>query len=411
MEKRIARNSFYLVVSQIIGRTIGFAYFIFLARTLSVEDFGIYAWVLGFVYNFLPVADLGIERYILKNLPRHLDRAKEYFSHLLGLKVVLAIGTFFLTIILGLIMGLSLNKFVYLALLSLTFLPHNLTHLISSFQNAQEEVGTGIVANLFFSFLGALLGIAFVLSGFGLIWVFVAYLLSLTITSLGVIVRAQRVGLPLKPKLEKKTIRQVWQECRYFAILVIMANFYLRLPLIAIGQTMGNYWAGIYGSISKFIEAGTLIPQAIALALAPTFSRLLVNNPKRLKKIHLRASLGLVALSLPVLLIFFFAGDFFINLVYGPRYLAATPALKILGLVLPLLFFNYLAANIIENSQRVKKFVPLAVGHFVLVFLLAVILPGKWGIVGAAASLLFGEIAKIILNQKFINQILAPKSS
>ncbi|MGI6278871.1 MAG: flippase [Patescibacteria group bacterium] len=411
MEKRIAKNSFYLVASQIVGRTIGFAYFIFLARTLSVEDFGIYAWVLGFVYNFLPVADLGIERYILKNLPRHLDRAKEYFSHLLGLKVVLAIGTFFLTIILGLIMGLSLNKFVYLALLALIFLPHNLIHLISSFQNAQEEVGTGIAANLFFSFLGALLGIIFVLSGFGLIWVFIAYLLSLTITSLGVIVRAQKVGLSLKPKLEKETIRQVWQECRYFAILVIMTNFYLRLPLIAIGQTMGNYWAGIYGSISKFIEAGTLIPQAIALALAPTFSRLLINNPKKLKKIHLRVSLGLVALSLPVLLIFFFAGDFFINLVYGSRYLAATPALKILGLVLPLLFFNYLAANIIENSPKVKKFVPFAVGHFFLVFLLAVILPGKWGIVGAAASLLFGEIVKIILNQKFINQILTPKSS
>ncbi|KUK83164.1 MAG: Polysaccharide biosynthesis protein, partial [Microgenomates bacterium 39_6] len=102
---------------------------------------------------------------------------------------------------------------------------------------------------------------------------------------------------------------------------------------------------------------------------------------------------------------------FFINLVYGPRYLAATPALKILGLVLPLLFFNYLAANIIENSKKVKKFVPWAVGHFTLVFLLAIILPRKWGIVGAAASLLFGEIIKIILNQKFINQILAQKSS
>jgi O-antigen/teichoic acid export membrane protein len=407
MEKKIAKNSFYLVFSQIIGRTIGFAYFIFLARSLTVEDFGIYAWVLGFVYNFLPVADLGIERYILKNLPRHPDRAKEYFSYLLGLKVVLAVGTFFLIIILGLIMGLSPNKFVYLVLLSLIFLPHNLIHLISSFQNAREEVGTGIVANLFFSFLGALLGAVFVLSGFGLTWVFIAYLLSLTITSLGVIVRAQKVGLPLKPKLEKETIRQVWQECRYFAILVIMANFYLRLPLIAIGQTMGNYWAGIYGSISKFIEAGTLIPQAIALALAPTFSRLLVNNQKKLKKIYLWASLGLTALSLPVLLIFFFAGDFFINLVYGPRYLSAIPALKILGLVLPLLFFNYLAANIIENSKKVRKFVPWAIGHFILVIFLAVFLSSRLGIWGGAISLLVGEILRLGLNQKFIDKILA----
>ncbi|MDD5638515.1 MAG: oligosaccharide flippase family protein, partial [Candidatus Pacebacteria bacterium] len=73
MEKKIAKNGFYLVLGQVISRLIGFFYFIFLARALSVENFGIYAWVLGFVYNFLPVADFGIERYILKNLPRHLD--------------------------------------------------------------------------------------------------------------------------------------------------------------------------------------------------------------------------------------------------------------------------------------------------------------------------------------------------
>jgi len=406
MEKKIARNGFYLIVSQVIGRTIGFAYFIFLARSLTVENFGIYVWVLGFVYNFLPVADLGIERYILKNLPRHLDQVEDYFRDLLGLKIALAGITFLLTIALGLILGLTGEKLVSLLIFSLTFLPSNIIHLVTSFQNAREEVGTGIAANLFFSALGALIGIGAVLLGFGVAWLFIAYLAAQAITTLGILIRAQKLNLPLKPRFSKKAVRLVWQECRFFAILVILGNFYLRIPLITIGQTRGDYWAGIYGSVSKFLEAGVLIPQAVSLAVAPTFSRLLIQNKKKLTKIYYQISLGVVGLSLFPLIIFFFWGNPFISLVYGDRYLPAVPALKILGLVLPLLFFNFLAANIIENSTKVKKFTPWAIGHFVLVFLLAVVFSSRWGVTGAAASLLVGEGLRLVLNQRFINKIL-----
>ena len=186
-----------------------------------------------------------------------------------------------------------------------------------------------------------------------------------------------------------------------------MGTFYLRIPLITIGQTMGDYWAGIYGSVSKFLEAGVLIPQAISLALAPAFSRLLLTDKKKLGKIYLRAGALVIALGLIPLVFFLFGGNFFINLVYGERYLPAVPSLKILGLIFPLLFFNYLAANIIENSSRVKQFLPWAVGHFIFVFLLAIILSQKFGILGGAASLLLGEILRFFLNQRFVVSILA----
>ena len=407
MEKKIAKNGFYLLLGQVISRLIGFFYFIFLARTLSVENFGIYAWVLGFVYNFLPVADFGIERYILKNLPRHLDKAEDYFRHLLGLKTILAFLTSLLVIALGFLMGLSGEKLISLIIFSLLFFPQNIFHLIISFQNAREEVLTGVAANIFFSLTGALLGTAAVHRGLAVPWLFVSYLAALLLTVFGLMARAKKLALPLKqPRFEKKTALLVWKECRFFALLVIMGTFYLRIPLITIGQTMGDYWAGIYGSISKFLEAGVLIPQAISLALAPTFSRLLLTDKKKLGKIYLRAGALVIALGLIPLVFFLFGGNFFINLVYGERYLPATLSLKILGLVFPLLFFNYLAANIIENSSRVKQFLPWAVGHFIFVFLLAIILSQKFGILGGAASLLLGEILRFFLNQKFVVSIL-----
>ena len=66
--KKVIKNSLWLTVSQIAGRVIGFLYFLFLARYFSVENFGILSWVLGFGYNFYPLADLGIQNYVLKHL-------------------------------------------------------------------------------------------------------------------------------------------------------------------------------------------------------------------------------------------------------------------------------------------------------------------------------------------------------
>ncbi len=135
---------------------------------------------------------------------------------------------------------------------------------------------------------------------------------------------------------------------------------------------------------------------------------------QKVGKIYLRAGALVIALGLIPLVFFLFGGNFFINLVYGERYLPAAPSLKILGLIFPLLFFNYLAANIIENSSRVKQFLPWAAGHFIFVFLLAIILSQKFGILGGAASLLLGEILRFFLNQKFVVSILAkanPESS
>ena len=189
-----------------ISRLIGFFYFIFLARALSVENFGIYAWVLGFVYNFLPVADLGIERYILKNLPRHLDKAEDYFRHLLGLKIILAFLTSFLVITLGFLMGLSGEKLISLLIFSLLFFPQNIFHLIVSFQNAREEVLTGVAANIFFSLAGALLGAAAVRRGLAVPWLFASYLAALLLTVFGLMARAKKLALPLKPKFEKTAL-------------------------------------------------------------------------------------------------------------------------------------------------------------------------------------------------------------
>ena len=84
---KIAKNTFFLSTAQMAGRIIGFFYFLLLARFLGVATFGIYNFTIAFVYNFIPVADFGIERLVLRDISRDRDKTAYYLSRLLPLRV------------------------------------------------------------------------------------------------------------------------------------------------------------------------------------------------------------------------------------------------------------------------------------------------------------------------------------
>jgi len=407
MRKKLVKNSLLLIVSQITARSIGLIYFVFLARNLSVSSFGIYAWVLGFVYNFLPVADFGLERYILKYVPRNRNKTSFYFKRILGLKSVLAIFAIFVCLALSLVLGISSSKFILLLIFTLHLIPYNMAHTIITFQNAKEETTTCAKFNIYYSFLGAILGILAIKLKLGLPWVFGAYFAAISLVLVWLITKKNvlKIGFIFDRNFFKKVLKESWM----YAFLVIMAVFYLRIPLILTGILAGDYWAGIYGSVSKFIEAGILIPQAIALALAPSYSVLLEKKKKELRKVYLKNMFTVFLLALPVVLLMFFAGQPIILLIYGQAYSSAITTFSLLGIVMGLLFLNSLAGNIIQNSQEVKKFIPYAFLKFFIVIAACLFLIPKIGIIGGAWAMIGGEMLDLIINNAFVFKILREK--
>jgi len=407
VSSKIIKNSIVLAAGQLISRAIGFLYFIFLARNLLVSSFGVYAWVLGFVYNFLPVADFGLERYILKYIPRNRNKINFYFKRILGLKFILAIFAIFVCLILALVLGTSNPKFTLLLIFTLHFIPYNIAYTIVTFQNAKEEALTCAKFNIYYSLLGAILGTFVVKLKLGLPWIFVAYFAAISLVLIWLVIKRDKpkIGFVFDKNFFKKVLKESWM----YAFLVIMAVFYLRIPLILIGILSGDYWAGIYGSVSKFIEAGILIPQAIALALAPSYSHLLEKDKKRLPKVYLKNIFTIFLLALPIVLTMFLAGRPIILLIYGQKYSSAIPVFSLLGIVMGLFFINSLAGNIIQNSCEVKKFIPYAFLKFLAVAAACLSLIPKMGIIGGVWAMMGGEILGLVINNTFIFRILKEK--
>jgi len=399
--KKIVQNSLWVSGSQIIGRGIGFAYFIILARMFSVAKFGLLAWVLGFVYNFYPLADFGIERLVLKEIARKPDKRNYYLSRLIPLRLILAAASVVAALSLSLLIGVRGNKLFLVLLFSLSMLPYNLVFLFASFENAAEKMTTFAQSVVFTSLASFLIGLTFALLGLGLGGVLFGYFLANMLVLIWLLSGKRQTKFNISWQFDfyfwQKILAQSW----VFAIFSILGVFYLRSPLILIGQILGDYDSGIYGAASKFAEAGILIPQGIAIALFPKFSKAIAKKDKNIKQKYLKSLKLLLLFSIPICLIMVFGAKWIMMLIYGPDYLPSAKVFAAFGPVMILFFLNSIAGNVIQNSKQVKKFIPFALANLAVAISAGLILIPKLGPVGGVLALLFGEIFGLVVNNWF----------
>jgi len=406
MLRLIAKNTFLLSFSQVAARFIGFLYFIFLARFLGVETFGVYNFTLAFIYNFIPVADFGLERLVLRDISRDHQRANYYLARLLPLRLLLSLAAYILALLLAVILGQPGKQIFYLAIFGLFIFPYSFTYLLTSFQNAREKMKYMSLAVVSGQLLMVIFGAVFVLLKFPLALIFLAPVFAHILVALFFLIKSPawdlKVGWVIDKKFWKKSLSHAWA----FAFLLIISVFYLRLSLLLVGLLKGNYFTGLYGSAFKFIEAMILIPQSLALALFPLSSRLLLTDKKKLISVYKKGLAVLFVSSLPFAFVLVVFADKIINFAYGQDYLQAVSVLGILGAGLILFFINALPGNIIQNSDRFKKFLPWSVFNFLIKLVLCLILIPRFSIIGAAWAVVGGEVAGVLINNLFVWRIL-----
>lgn len=406
MFKKVFKNTILLSLSQITSRVVGFIFFIFLARFLGVKDFGVYVFTISFVYNFIPVADFGIERLILRDISREPEKTNDYLKRLIPLRVFLAAIAYLILLVFGLLGHLQLSGLTYLAIFGLALFPYNVAFLLISFASAKEKMKYLAGANLLLILMTVIFGFTALKLNLGLLGALFAYPISCFILAGLSVLKSESMGMKLGWSIDISFFKQALSQAWIFGIFAVIAVFYLRTTLILINYFSGPEATGIYGSVFKFVEAIILIPQSLALALFPLSARLFVQDSQRLKKIYLKSILLLFAISLPVWAIMTFFSKEIVFFAYGNAYLEAAKVMPILGVSLVLFFINALPGNIIQNSPKVKSFLPYAISIFVFVCLVSFILIPKYSFVGAAWAVVAGEFYGFVISNYFVFKFL-----
>jgi O-antigen/teichoic acid export membrane protein len=167
---------------------------------------------------------------------------------------------------------------------------------------------------------------------------------------------------------------------------IFLSALYFRCDVYFVERWHGVETVGAYNAAFRIVEALRLFPAAALAVWFPTLCRATGLGP--LKK--LATALAIAALPLAAV-VYLVAGPI-LETVYGARFVAAAPALRILALALPLFFVNYALTHQVIGWDGQRAYLAITIAALATNLVSNLLLIPERGMSGAATSTLVTEL-------------------
>jgi len=332
--RRISKNTTFLLLQQIGGLLISFAFTVYAARFLGAVEFGGYYFAVAFVSSAGILASLGLPKLLFRDVARRPQDAPEELSHLLPLGVLSTLLVIVgLQLIIKLFPQTSQAERLLVLLLSIAMLPGLLTQLVYAIFNGLERMGLPAVMGLLFNAVTTGLNF-YVLYR----WQNVAYLgwVAIGVQALGVFVALyllRRVlDLPWpKLRLDLRRMAAAAREAYPFALGLFLILLYPRLPVFMLKKYAAPEELGYYSVAWSVTRGLSVLPSVFLQALFPEFCRAYTRGQQALGRVSRHALGVLLSIMLPGVALFIVVSRPVVLTLFGEQYAAATGYLQILA--------------------------------------------------------------------------------
>ena len=377
------RGSAVKLAAEVAGRVAALLTTLYIARSLGVEEFGLFAALSGVAVVLAEAGDLGLH----VTASRALVAAELPLGAMLRARLVLAWGV--AALVLALI-GVS----PVLAALVLYFALAGWSEFLGVALRARGARAGEAAVILALRAAGLLLAVAAVRGGGGVARVCWALAASpLPAVALGA---ALLWWTPPEPAATPPaaSVAAVLRAAFPLAINGVLSLASLRVELLVLSVLRGTREAGLFAAAMKVVESLNMVPAAITAGAMPALTRegLRGQGPVRgrtagsvaLAAVPAAAGLLLVAPELAARL-------------YGAEFAGAAAPLRVLALSLVILFMNSVLLHSLLAVGR-ARWLPLLTGlRVAAAVLLAFVLVPALGELGAAAGFLTSELVLLLL--------------
>jgi O-antigen/teichoic acid export membrane protein len=398
----IARNMTIIVLSEMVGFGLHFVVTVLVARYLGTEGFGKYSFVLAFVWVFQLIADLGLSKIMV----REISVKKGILEYQLGVTKsliwILSLVVFGLIVLTVNIINCEtiLKNAIYIMGLAVIATVHAVGY--SSVFRAMEEMeytGIGFVMHKVLLLISTVIVIYY--RG-GLIEITLVNLICNLMLWAGYYV-AIRIKY-CRPRLIINV--QAW---RYFVleslpigIASILRKISLQVDVLILAAIASTSAVGLFSAPYKIIQATSLLPDTLTIALFPHFSRLAQCSYRELFHVYEKNLKFMCLLSVPIVVILSTLSQGIILLVYGERFANAHLALQILSVSLIFLFQTSQFVYLFSALGKQRLFTVCSFGGLVVNIVLDFLLIPEYDFIGACFGTLVAEMALFGIGVYFI---------
>jgi O-antigen/teichoic acid export membrane protein len=403
---RIARNTTLLTGALVFQKVLSFFYFAYISRQLGSENIGKYVWALSFAGIFALFIEFGLGPVLTREIARNYDKAKDYLSSVLGIKLIFSVVTVLAIILSAIAMGrdsLTMQIIFYaVAIVVLDSFTFSFYAIFRAYQKLHfEAVGLTIYQIIIVG-----VGFAGIALGFSVTGVVFAVLLGSVFNftySLSLILF--KAKLHPKIRLEKSVVTLLLKIAIPFAIAGIFYKVNGEIDKVLLGVMAGDKYVGWYSIASKFNMSLTFIPGAFATSFFPAMSRYFVTSKSELAHTFEKAMIYLMAVSLPIAAGSFVLAETIILKLYGPAFSASIIAFQIMISGLVFVFLNYPVGNFLNacNKQKLNT-INMGIATLINVIINVLLIP-KYTYIGASIAAVSSAVVLVLLGLPWIGKI------
>jgi O-antigen/teichoic acid export membrane protein len=392
-----AKDTFVLFSGNVMSAFFGFVFTLFVARALSVADFGVFSAATNLVIILISLTDLGVSTGIVNFVAQKRGEGdskgvNEYIKASVVIKVA---STIFLSLLVVAFAGFISPKFLatgdvtvsfWVALISVSFA---LPMLLPSVLQAERRFLPSVIADNLLYFSRLLFALGFM------------YFAHLTIgNSLLTFALAGIVGtivgtLFVKPdfliaKPGKEVYKNLMKFSGWIGVNRVISGISGKLDVQMLAFFAGAIATGFYSIPSRLASFIIVLASSFSAVLAPRLASF--GDSEKEKSYILKSLLAVIPISAGIVLWVIFAEPFIV-LLFGEKYIPSVPVFQVLALAqIPFLFSIPATTAIIYSMKKTVYVGAYSFFQIAAIFLLNLVFIPKFGPIGPTITFAISNV-------------------
>jgi O-antigen/teichoic acid export membrane protein len=391
-QTKTAKDSYTLFAGNLLSAFLGFLYVLFIARTLTVEEFGVFSAVTNLIIIIVSISDIGITSGVVSFVARNIaagDEAKadKYIKAAFVLKYVII---FIAVVLMGLFAPIMARYLLasedvimahWTALLSLGIL---LWMFVPALLQAKKKFIQSVAVDLSLVFPRALIVVILMFAGLlTLQSALAAYLVGIFFVAIASY-RYLGAGF-LRKKPEKNIYIDLVKFSGWLGVNKIISSISGRLDIQMLAFFVGASATGVYSVPSRLASFIVVIATSYTAVLIPRLAGF--GDKDKERRYLVKATVALTPVVGGVVIWIFIANPFIV-LLFGERYRESVPVFQMLAMaMIPLLISVPAVAAIIYAIRKPVYIGVFSAFNLVAIFLLNYIFIPQYGVLGPTITL------------------------
>ena len=388
---RSLSNGTWMLIERMLAMCSAIVVSVWVARYLGPREFGVLSYAVAFVALFTPLAALGINNILVKELV--LDRERErvllgsaLIARFLGTAAAIAICVAAIYYVQGAEQGADRKLFWAVVALSLATV-FNALDVAGLWLQSKQAVRTLMFWKMGVTVCAAIARVVAITSGaqvFTFVWIAAAETVGIDIVNLCAYYAARE--RPQSWRSDRSTMSSLFSKSWPLILASIAASIYLKIDQVMLAHMVSVVESGVYAVAARMSEVWYFIPQLLAGTVFPSLLRtkLLSAQLYQQRMRMCLAAFALVATAIAVFITIF--AEPIVRTLFGNQYVGAAAILQIHIWGGIFIFQRAVASKwMIAENLFMFSFVSHGVGALLNIVLNLIMIP-YWGAIGSAVA-------------------------